>query len=353
MNAYTFNSNAPAFSPSWESFALRAGLCLLDNVCCVGHSASIILFEHSSEHLTPANKIKLLLRQLQQPEDIQVVESAQAIMQSIRRKKHRNKQDILTLKRGEKITTDIFEHYRQDILADLKKTGLPQLYPFFLEENKCLYVWAVNDQQGEPPGRGMLSQMLLFNQLEDEEDQPTVIIFYESLGLDVSKRYDCTPLVTLPNINLFEYEKLNNLRQRLEAHRNELAATLPLMRTEDGKAEYATGTWDLESVKELAPRLQQAVDSTPEMQWASELQEGVRAELLVGNMETSELWQLLYDHGIVPNDTWDVLQKVKQSGNYCPTIPFITIRSEWATASTINLSEDDSLAHKRRTIDLD
>lgn len=353
MNAYTFNSNAPAFSPGWESFALRVGLCLSDNVCCVGHSTNIILYDYSSENLTPANKARLLLSKLQQPEDLELVRKAQAIMQSIRRKKHRSKEDILILKRGEKITVDLFDHYRKELLTELQKTGLPQLYPFHIEENKCLYLWVVNNEQGEPPERGQLSGVLSFGLLEDEEDQPSVVIFYERLGLDVSKRYDCTPLVSLPNLNILEYEKLNNLRQRLEPYRNELAATLPLMGTEDGEAEYATGIWDLERVKELAPRLQKELDSTPEIQWAAQLNEEVRADLLVGNMETTELWQLLHDHGIVPNDTWDVLQKLKQSGSYCPTIPFITIRSDWATRSTINLSEDDSLAHKRKTIDLD
>ncbi|MBI1286035.1 MAG: hypothetical protein GC178_00490 [Flavobacteriales bacterium] len=353
MNGYTFNSNPPAFSPAWEAFALRAGLCLLDNVCCVGYSTNIIMFEHASEQLTPANKMRLLLKQLQQPEDIKTLQGAMAIMQSIRKKKHRNKHDILTLKRGEKITQDIFEHYREHIVTDLRTSALPQLWPFYLKDNKCLYLWNVDTERGEPTGRGKFSGLLSFEQDEEEEDPPSIVLFYEQLGLDVLDRFECTPLVTLPNMNLYEYEKLNNLRQRLEPLRKELETTLPLMEQQDGEKRYTTGQWNIESIKELAPRLQKTMDELPEIQWAADLQQSIRAELLVGNMEITELWQLLFDHGIIPKDTWAVLQKKKQSGILCPTIPFITVRSDWSTAATDNLTEEDSLSHKRKTLDLD
>lgn len=353
MTGLVFNSHAPAFSVNWESFALRSGLCLLNNTCCVGYSAHTIMYKYASENLSLSRQMKLLLRHMQQPEDVAVMERAIQINRAIRSKKHLGKQDIIELKRTEKIIGDIWKTYREEVLKGLENTGLPQLAPFYFAEDKSLYLWAVDKEQGETEDNGKMSNLLAFETDQPVSISPDVVIFYETLGHEVQEKFPCTHLATMPNLLIMDHPKLDNLRQRLEPQRKELESLLPLIPKDEEGHQYFTGTWNLEGIKEFSPRLQKVLDAAPEVQWAAEMQKDVRVDLYVGNMGATDLYGLLHDRGIIPDDTWQVLQQRVESGKLCPTIAFIAARSEWAAAEMANLSEEETMSHRRKTIDLD
>jgi hypothetical protein len=211
----------------------------------------------------------------------------------------------------------------------------------------------VEHDSGEKKWEGSLSRLLTFAPEDKEEADPGVVIFYERLGHEVSEKFACTPLATLPNMISLTTERLKDLRQRLAPLRTELDALLPALPTDEHGNTYHTGYWNLEGIKEFAPRLQKTLDTAPELEVVVNLSQAFKAQVQVGNMAITDLWQLLHTNGVVPGDSWKLLQQKQQSGIHAPTVPFITITSDWNPTALNHLSEEQSQTHKRKTLNID
>lgn len=353
MNGVVLNKQIDAFDWGWESLALRASIALMDTTHSVGDSPHLIMYMNNPESISTKNKLKLLIDHETDPEFKKSLMQAQTILQMLHRRKHPSKQDIVFLKQHDAMVNKLFDEYRKTMMDWLKGFGLPQLKTLYTDEERLLHLWALSGGLGEKNGSAPLSY-LLSQKVEDEDDPAAdVYIFFEAPGKELFEKKNLVHLATLPNLNFLEPEKLRNVHDRLRPMQQELDALLPLLPAQESGPAYHTGYWNLDGVKAFAPRLQQALHDTPELQWAKNINSNMSVELHVGNMETTELWQFLRDKGLVPDDTWQVLSKNLQDGDCCPTSAIMTLTSDWATNGFNSLTEEETHTHKRKTIDLD
>lgn len=352
MIGIVFNKHKDPLDFSWESYALRASLCLFDEAVCVGPSIYTIVYEEYARNLPLESKVRTLAMNEKDDESRLKFEQCVRDLKFMRKRKHPKKHEIVLMKKLEKSINDLFELHIKDMLTAFKKHGLPQLAPFNAGDDACLHLWYVHSDLGEQNKEGRLSQVLCFEVNEDHDMIPDVFVFYDTLAHQVLKDHTLTPLAKLPNLNALEADKLQLVRNQLDSEREELTSLLPMMEADKHGKQYYTGTWNLEGVKAFAPRLQQSIDKVHEIDWSSKLYTNVRSELHVGNMDTLELWQLLRNHDFIPDDTWKILQQKHESGIHCPTTPIMTITSNVGTDGLTNLTSEETLVHKRKTLDL-
>lgn len=353
MIGIVFNQQKQPLDFGWESYALRTGLSLFEETYCLGPSVYSILYEHISNNTNTDRKLRVLLQVTKEEAEIKRLQEIATNFKFLRKRKHRQKPEIVFLKKIEKCVNDIYAIYLQEELAILGKYGLPQLAPFYFEEEKKLGLWYIDGAAGEKDKEGRLSRVLTFEVEERDVAEPDVFVFYDRLASEVQKLHAPTLLGTLPNLNMLEVDKLKNVRSYLKPFREELETLISLVEPDEHGTQYFSGIWNTEGVKAFAPRLQAALDAAHELDWANRMHSDFRSELHVGNMNTLELWQLLRDNGFVPDDTWKILEQRRKSGMHCRTTAIMTITSNWSSEALANLSEEETLTHKRKTIDLD
>lgn len=355
MTGIVYNTLGDCLELSWESCALRAALCLFPRTCSVGSSVFIINYEDISTKQNLGSRLKALISNASNEEDKEHFREVANALRLVRKRKQMQKADIVFLKRTEKYIDSIFTHNVEERLRLFEKYGLPQLAPFYHSKNKCLNLWFVNHKAGEENERAALSRLLTFK-VEKEEDNdylfPDVFVFYDFLAKEVLSSKSLTPLATLPNLNILKANQLTNVRNRLQPQREELKLLLPLDEVDEHGNQYFSGTWNLEGVKTFAPRLQQALNTTPDLEWSKSLYPDVHLDLHVGNINTLELWQLLREKELLPDDTWNVLEERRKSGIHCQTTAIMTITSNLDGTELYNLTKEETLKHKRKTINL-
>ena len=354
MTGIVFNKQNKHLALGWESYALRSSLCLFEQTICLGPSGYRIIYEAATSTANLNSKLHKLLITVQTEEERQQLEEVKSTLKHLRKRKHPQKQEIVFLKQTEKYINDCYALFIEAELKELAKFGLPQLAPFYFREEKSLDLWFVNDKEGETEKGGLLSLVLSFEvDFEfDKDPKSDVFVFYEHLAHEVIENHQLTPLAILPNLNNLDADKLQNVREQLTPLRKELETLLPLAKANEGEMQYYSGRWNLEGVKDLAPRLQEAINASPQLEWLNKIHTELRSELHVGNMDTLELWKLLRDHGFIPDDTWEVLEQKRKSGIHCPTTAIMTITSNWGSEELTNLSEEEALSHKRKTLDI-
>lgn len=353
MTGLVINKGSESFNQSWESFALRTSLCLLERTCCIGPSTYAIMYQDWMSKMPLHARLQLLTDNEKDPTFKKRLEDTAVTIKLLRKRKHRTKREIVDLKFFEKHINKLYDDYLDHMVKHLKKFGLIQLEPFYTGEEKILNLWDVNKDHGEKDKEGRLSRILAF-ELEDSEDEtPDIFVFYEKMAHELLESHTLTPLATLPNLNGLDIQKLRLVRKRFGSLREELKPLLPPLLNADGKQEYYAGEWNVEGVKAIAPKLQKAIDDSPELQLAKKLYKDFDCQLHVGNMDTPQLWQLLYDNELMPKDTYEVLQKKLKSGKHCPTTAIMTVTSSSPTVQQEILSEEETLPQKRKTISLD
>lgn len=352
MTGIVFNKQNKPLDWGWESYALRTGLCLFNETICLGPSIYSIIYEDVAKGLSMDHKLQLLLDRAHNEVEKRQFEEVKRTIKALRKRKHPQKQEIVFLKQTEKYVNDIYAFQLQDELDSLARHGLPQLAPFHFSEEKSLDLWWVNGDEGEKEEDGLLSHVISFEVEDNEAPEPDVFIFYEHLAHEVREKHQLTPLAQLSNLNLLETDKLQNVREQLKSLRQELTTLLPLTKADEGEKQYYSGIWDIEGVKAYAPRLQETLDASNELEWASRIHTDLQSELYVGNMDTLELWKLLRDKGFIPDDTWEVLEQKRKDGIHCPTTAIMTITASWDSETLLNLSEEETLTHKRKTLDI-
>jgi hypothetical protein len=117
--------------------------------------------------------------------------------------------------------------------------------------------------------------------------------------------------------------------------------------------QYGGGRWNHALLAETGEGIQHAIDTNPDLKWATSIQPQFKSKVLVGEMDTHRFWQLLRDCDQVPDDSWEALQKLPSETPYPRTIPIIVVRPNVGIADDDSDKESDSLQHKRKTISLD
>lgn len=352
MNALVYNSIQNGFNLGWESNALRTGLLLFEGTVCIGPSFQFIRFEELAKKMLPKQKVEFMINNCRDEGSRKQYEEWMRILKSTRKIKHWDKRGIVIKKQMENALDDLFQLHVDDTMEYLKQYGLTQLAPLCNEEDG-LYTWPVEDGQGERIRNHQLSSLLDVEFTDHPEATPDVFVLYERLGKKVQEERQLTPMAVLPNLNELNANQLKSVCMNLEPVRQRLGTLLPLMPPDEEGYFYCTGQWNTEALKALSTELQAALDADPELERIGNLNREFRTFLHVGTMDTVELWELFHAEGILPDDTWRALQRIRTTGEYCPYIPIMTITTDWGQNQAPHYTEEETLNHRRKTIDLD
>lgn len=330
----------------------------MQSACCLGPSVHSILFEGVADRMSVVKRIKWLIDSEKDPKVKEQLEQMSASLKILSKRKHPGRNEIVLRKKTEKVINDLFAAHTKELLKIMNRNGLPQLETFYRSDSgeRSLFLWVIDPDGGEQDEQYKLSNVLNF-EVEDTGDDDDIIsevfIFYGELAQEMLECHSPVPLATVPSLNVLESEKIRVLRERFAPYREEMEGHLvPAQPGRDGQ-QYCTGTWDLEGMKAFAPRLQEALDEMPELRWAEKVHTDFRANLHVGNMETPELLKLLYDRNLIPADTWEVLKAKHESGRYCPDMAYMAVTPDAQANAPVNISHEEALTHKRKTIELD
>lgn len=351
MNALVYNNIQNGFDLGWESNALRTGLLLFENTLCIGPSFQFIRFEELAKKMLPQHRLEFMINNCRDEESRKQYQEWLRIQKSTHKIKHWDKRGIVIKKQVEKALDDLFQFHVDDTMKELQKYTLPQLAPL-CNEKDGLYTWHVEDGQGERIKNHQLSSLLDVELTNLPEATPDVFVLYERLGKKVLEEHPLTPVAVLPNLNALNTNQLKSARMNLEPLRQKLATHLPLMPPDEEGYFYCTGQWNTETLKVFSTELQAALNADPELERIGNLNKEFRTFLHVGTMDTVELWELFHAEGILPDDTWRALQRIRTTGEYCPYIPIMTITTGWGQNQVPHYTEEESLKHRRKTIDL-
>ena len=180
-----------------------------------------------------------------------------------------------------------------------------------------------------------------------------VMAFGKSFTDILMDKVEMTHLCTVPNLNSLVPNQLLSARARLAPLRQELDRLIPLMKPAEGEKRFYTGTWQLNELKSFSIRLQEAIDTTPELEWSATVQPDAMTNILVGSMETTALWQLMRENNQIPDDTWPLLERRMRDGDHCKQIPLLSLVLDMEGQENHHFTEEESLQHRRKTIDLD
>lgn len=353
MNLLVYNRHNATTDLSLEAFGIRLGLLLADYTFAIGETGFYILYKERMMKMKDASRLKTLAKAATTEEQSNALTQAIADLKFLRNKKNKGQRDIVFMKQTEHFLHECFELHVDDSLSRMNKFSLHQLAALNTNEQSGLRLWYADKDAGEKDPKYELSELLSCKLKEDSIKATDVLTLVGSVSDALLNGLEMTTLCELPNINSLNSNQVLSVREQLAPLRKELNELIPLTQPAENETAYCTGTWNLEGLKEFSVRLQRELDEVPELQWSANLQKGIRPVVKVGIMETPALWQLLHDHELLPDDTWEVLSKWIASGSYFPTTPIMTFVLPDSKTLARYLTEEETLVHKRKTIDLD
>lgn len=353
MNAIVYNTDGTVMHWAWESMAIRAGLMLCERTFDVGGTPYCIFYRKMMAGTPVQKRFELLLSNTDLEEDKQALLEMREVIKTLSSRKRRTKPEIIFLKQTEKLLNRFFEELVDKKIDTMKKFGLPALTPIAEDNEKALTVWLCAKEQGEHIAERRLSDLLSFKLAENSAPGSDLFIIYGPPTLGLEEKVQLTQLATVPNINLLNTQDLIGLRKRLRPVRDRLNTFLPRPEFDPQQTDYCVGPWDMEGLMAFAPTLQHELDQQPELQWAKKLDPTSDARLMIGMMDAAQLWQMMKAHDLLPDDTWKVLDDAIRSGVRCQQVPIMAIVAPPSELLLANLTEEESLGHRRKTIAID
>ena len=353
MNLLAYNPNDPNSDLSWESFTIRTGLLLSELSFAIGGSPFYIMYQQSMMQMNVQNKVKLMIQSADLADHRLALMQMEADLKTLRNRKNKNQRDLVFLKQTEKAVEQWFEGYVEERTSQLRRFGLPQLSALEADRQNGLRLWYYNKDHGETHEPAPISEVLGYEYKEGGVMATDVMAFGKSFTEILMGKVEMSHLCTLPNLNSLQPNQLLSARARLAPWRQELDRLIPLMKPAEGEKRFYTGTWQLDELKTFSVRLQEAINNTPELEWSAKVQPDAMTHILVGSMETTALWQLMRDNDHIPDDTWPLLERRMRDGDHCKQIPLLSLSLAEEGQENHHFTEEESLQHRRKTIDLD
>lgn len=362
MNALVYSTEQSIIPVSWESQALRTGFILNNGVLATGHSPFSIGYEQGM--IEAFQTLEAKLRYLEEFEEFkqfgQTAEEMIKFLKSVKKDRQGGKKALVFYKQTESVINKIFSEQISSEVTAMESHGLVQLSN--LTDNEGFYVCALQEKDGESyGGYANLSFILGMQNVNEhflEEDRIyglfAFMLYAQLAETVVSDKVELTPLVTLPNLISLNTTQLRNVKQALKPIADRLdKLLLPCPPHADG-THYVSGIWDMASIPQLAQELQAAIDANTDIQWAKKMSMDWSSQLAVGMIETPALWQLLRDHSLVPDDTWQVLQQWVKEKHYSPKMAIFDLRMTPGLVSLDStMAITDIEQYTRKTLDID
>lgn len=338
---------------AWESMAIRAGLMLCERTFDVGGTPYCIFYRKMMAGTSVQKRFELLLSNTETEEDKQALLEMREVLKTLGSRKRRTKPEIIFLKQTEKLLNRFFDELVDKKINALKKFGLPDLTPIAEDNGKALTIWLCAKEQGERVAEHRLSDLLSFKLAENSAPGSDLFVIFGPPTIGLEEQLQLTQLAVIPNINLLNTQDLIGLRKRLKPVRDRLDTFLPRPEYDPGQTDYCVGTWDMEGLMAFVPTLQHELDQQPELQWAKKVNPSSDTRLMIGMMDAAQLWRMLRQLDLLPNDTWEVLDAAIRSGIRCPQVPIMAVVAPPSELLLANLTEEESLGHRRKTIAID
>lgn len=362
MNALVYNKITSKFNLGWESHALRAAFILNGGVMAAGDSPYSIHYKA----MTTSSKygLEFKLKHLAKYEEFkQFNQTADEVFKDLKFLKNNRqggKTSLVLYKKMESAINQMFLVRVNQEVTSMEAMGMIQLADLTSDEG--FYPCALENLAGENYGGHQNLSWLL--SMEDvggdipEKDKISgrfaFMLFDRLVKNNVPDLVELIPLVTLPTLVALNVAQLRNLKRALKPLADRLdKLLLPSPPLADG-TRYIAGVWDDAALPQLAQEMQAALDANADMQWAKKMSKNWSSQLYVGMMETPALWQLMRDNDLVPDDTWEVLQKWVQDKHYAPKMPIFDMRIvEGATGLDGPIAIEEIDLHTRKTLDID
>jgi len=355
MDTIIYNIIPAKVELSCEALAIRAGLLMGNRAFSTGSSYCFIYYEEML--LDKNNCLELKLRILERdPEFLQPGQKPGDMLRTMRTlwKSRRNTECLMHYKRMERAVDTLFKIHATESVQPLMKFGMVQLAT--LQDGGDLIVNYADAPKGEDYKDGFrISNMMQLKDIDEQMTGPCAFILFDKLAtLPEQDEARLTHMFRIPNLNALHNEQLIAVRERLRPVMTRLQQLLqPISYTSDGTPHFG-GNWQKDRMAEVGKAIQQAIDVNEDLNWVLSLQPDVAIDVLVGEMDTHRFWQHMRDNALIPDDSWEVLQALPKDGAFPHTIPVISLHSNHGTGPIErNLSEENRIQHRRKTLSLD
>ncbi|MCF8257674.1 MAG: hypothetical protein K9J06_08980 [Flavobacteriales bacterium] len=355
MDIIVYNLITARLELSTEAAAIRAGLLMGNHTFSTGSSYSFIFFEEML--LDRNNTIVLKLGILEgEPDFFEPGQKPGDMLRMMRMLwKNRRKKDCLKhYKHMEHLIDTLFKERVTEIVKPMKKFGMVQLAS--LQDGGDLIVNYADAPKGEGYKDGFrISNMMQLKDIDRQMAGPIAFILFDrSATLPEQDEAGLTHVFRIPNLNALSNDHFLAVRECLRPVMARLQELLQLTPHTGDRPPHLGGNWQHDRMGEVGKAIQEAIDANEDLNWVLSFRPDIAIDVLVGEMETHRFWQHIRDNGLIPDDSWEVLQALPKDGPYPQTIPVIVMRSNQGTGHRErNLSEENRMQHRRKTISLD
>jgi hypothetical protein len=349
MNALVVNMSASTLYPGFESVCLRSAYLLCDKITSAGDSYYSIYYEQYESMQKIENKISHIDNCVAKAEDKGDWNAAfiKETLKSLGKIKHPSPADIITRKKVEKYVNDLYAYYSEITRSKIMLTGMPQLQNLF-EKNKDFGLHCVDISKPEneldvyvPLSKIMKRQLPLSNNA-DLFCLPTEFfgeVFFSTLKIGISansrearkgKGY-VQHCFSLPNVNLLtvlEMEAIHEEVKKVSAPFLEKSGEWMKM-VYEGKAPADTAHFlDKEVLPATAVMLhllsQNSLLENIDLQQNNEL----AVDVFLGELDVETIWEFYKHHKVLQDDTWKLLEQVKQPDFKNKRWPIMAVRTK-------------------------
>jgi hypothetical protein len=355
MDTIVYNLIPAGLNISVESLSIRLGLVLSQHVFSTGSSHCFIYYEEMM--LDKTNCLELKLRILErEPDFLEPGQKPGDVLRAMRLlwKSRRKTECLKQYKKMERSVDNLFKIHITESVQPMLKFGMVQLAT--LQDGGDLIVNYADAPNGEEYKDGFrISSVMQLKDIDEELTGPIAFVLYDKLTtLPSQDNAGLTHMFRIPNLNCLSNEQLLAVRESMRSAMARFQELLQPTLQEGPASHYLGGHWQKEKMAEVGMAIQRAIDANDELNWVLTLQSNIAIDVLVGEMDTHRFWQHMRDHGLIPDDSWEVLQALPKDGSYPTTIPIIVLRYNLgADFNERTFSEESSLQHKRKTLSLD
>jgi hypothetical protein len=350
MEFIVYNYRGPKLGLSGEALSIRIGIILGQRVHSIGIAGNHIYLKQNLETLntTFEQKLKTMMKF---PDVIPGAEKLNSMLDTMRLqwKDRKNRKNLVGFKQNEHKLNVAYESFVIATTILRKVHGLIQLSAF---GEDILVVTNASSEVGERyADKFNISNLLQLHAFKQKSlHGPFVFVLYDQLAeLPEEVMQNMTHLITLPNLNYLSPEQMLAVRTDLRPHTERFAA---LLKPTEGEG-HCGAHWDKAGLAHIGHELQDAMAANEEIQWMSNFNmEHSTSKVFAGEMETRSLWKHLRDNGMLPDDTWAVLEALPADAAYPISIPVLIVQLPNGLEND-HLAEETEALPKRKTISLE
>jgi hypothetical protein len=324
MDIIVYNHRGPQLEISFEAMCIRVGIIIGQRVHSVGIAGNHIYYKRNLDTLNTTFESKVDTMRLEPGYmDNKAQTDKLLYMLRVLWKDRRKPQSLLKFKKLEHKLNVAYDAFVKETVLKRWRLGMMSLASF---EEDVLVVTNASLAMGEDYNDGFnISNLLQLHTFKEKPMKgPFVFMLYDRLAeLPEETMQEMTFLFNVPNLNGLSKEQLLAVRTAMRPQMEQLGQ---LLKHTEG-ADHCGGHWDKAGFAEVGRELQRALDANAEMQWLGSFNmDNVTCKVYAGEMETRSFWKHMRDKGLVPDDTWAVLEAMTMDAACPSSIPVLVAR---------------------------